>query len=220
MSARWLVGLATCAVLVAWSCARDDGDSHHGIRLEAGAEASGSSGAAGAGVGGSGPAGGGHGGTLTGGNGGAAGGVSSDAQADVTVDTGRTCPADGERPYPTSYELGSYDGGVDGLCDPAEHMECDCFEYPNPWVHCLPDLSVCLPVAGTCGSSPCGWVMCPDGPPEGECAERASLTLSEDQSFWLPCTRDADCSPGNSCNRRIHDRMFCGRPGPWDAGGG
>jgi hypothetical protein len=154
------------------------------------------------------------GGNGTGGHGGGAGldGGLADAGGEVCTNlSGWT------HPKPAGYDLPSYDGGVDGLCDAAASIGCGTDDFfAGEDVLCTPSYDACCFSYLQFEPEPCGWVDCPSDPNapappicQSELAKKVKETKSPVCRF---CVSDADCPEGSGqvCNTRIGDRMSCG----------
>ena len=125
---------------------------------------------------------------------------------------------------PTSYDLPSYYGNTQGLCDALENSEC-CMPPEDVtgvfYVVCAPDGSFCTAGApcSVVGDPPrrqnCGWNYCPidAAGAAGEATAECPPSLVEAALSGVGpsvCVSDADCLPDEVCNQRHANRMFCG----------
>jgi hypothetical protein len=203
---RFFVGLLAVLPVVSVACGDDDDD---------GEQAGGTGGTAGsssdAGAGGEDESAGG-----TGASTGGMGGIESSA--------GRGGEAGGDSCV-REYDLDSYDGDTEGLCDAAEVNRCDnrCGDIGEAiTVLCAPDRSGCIYQSNICADGPeCGWIDCWDSSSNEVCADlEETIEEVKDQEGPTQCVRDSDCGAEATCSRRIANLMVCDPVGPSQGGSG
>jgi hypothetical protein len=143
---------------------------------------------------------------------GGSGGTENQGGGGVTQNVGGGA---GSADHCAAYDLDSYDGDTDGLCDAAEVKACDfelCGDYGAALsVLCAPDKSGCIWAAGVCTSqTECGWVDC-DVARDDEFCEGLEEMVDDVKESGGPerCVSDADCSAPATCSRRIANMMVC-----------
>jgi hypothetical protein len=127
-------------------------------------------------------------------------------------------PSGEESTCEAEYELASYSGDTEGLCQPAESVWRNCCSPDGDIAaaertRCAPDGSVCI-VGSYCTlyGGECGWSMCDPNEVGAAGAGGAEQTPCQNPEAILPCSTDAHCIDGLVCNRRVSNRMFCGEP--------